>query len=91
MIIDMEKIVLSKALDADTSPAMLKAENSLIKYAIPAAHKLGSQAIWLNWGLTKDEIDRINPAEVRALGFRAHSDKVGSYSNFEVQEKRQPQ
>ncbi|KAJ5762863.1 isochorismatase family protein [Penicillium manginii] len=76
VIIDMQNIGLSKALDAATTPAMYDAQNAIIRYAIPAARKLGLQTIWLNWGLTEDDLANIPPAEVRVFAFKANSEKT---------------
>jgi nicotinamidase-related amidase len=76
VIIDMQNIALSQALDADTSPAMYKAQDQLIEYGIPAARALGFQIMWLNWGLSEKDIELISPAEVRVFGFKANSDKA---------------
>lgn len=76
VIVDMQNIALSKALEADTAPSMYKAQEQLIRYGIPAARALGFQVVWLNWGLTEEDIDTISPAEVRVFGFKADSDKA---------------
>lgn len=46
-----------------------KAQEALIKHAIPAARKQGIRIIWLNWGLTQREIEEMPPATLRAFGF----------------------
>ncbi|KAI1122606.1 hypothetical protein F5Y10DRAFT_71159 [Nemania abortiva] len=76
VIVDMQNIAMSQALDVDTSPAMYTAEKQLIKYGIPAARALRFQVIWLNWGLVEDDITHLTPAEARVFGFKANSNKA---------------
>ncbi|KAJ3578371.1 hypothetical protein NPX13_g2191 [Xylaria arbuscula] len=76
VIIDMQNIGLHKALDPASAPPMYKAQDAILQYAIPAARKLGLQIIWLNWGLTEDDLISIPPAEVRVFAFDVNSDKV---------------
>jgi nicotinamidase-related amidase len=60
VIIDMQNFFLHPAVRShDTG---LAASKNLLKYAIPAARKAGIQIIWLNWGLTQDDIDQMPPA-----------------------------
>lgn len=76
VIIDMQNIGLYKALDPPSAPAMYEAQDAILQYAIPAAPKLGLQIIWLNWGLTEDDLANMPPAEVRVFAFNANTDKV---------------
>lgn len=76
VIIDMQNIGLNKALDPPSAPAMYEAQDAILQYAIPAARKLGLQIIWLNWGLTEDDLATMPPAEVRVFAFQANTDKV---------------
>ncbi|KAG8668257.1 hypothetical protein FPOAC2_07547 [Fusarium poae] len=76
VIIDMQNIGLNKALNPPSAPPMYEAQDAILQYAIPAARKLGLQIIWLNWGLTQDDLDNIPPAEVRAFAFEANTSKV---------------
>jgi len=76
VIIDMQNITMNQALDAKTSPAMYKAQDALLRYGIPGARKLGLQIIWLNWGLTEEDVASIPPAEVRVFAFEANSEKA---------------
>jgi nicotinamidase-related amidase len=71
LIIDMQNMLLSSAYSPP--PALRAAEQSLLDYAIPAARKLGFQIVWLNWGLTEEELGNITPAEIRTFVFRANS------------------
>ncbi|CAF4018459.1 unnamed protein product [Rotaria sordida] len=50
----------------------LAASHQLLKYAIPAARKADIQIIWLNWGLTEEDIDQAPPALKRAFDDPKH-------------------
>lgn len=76
VIIDMQNIGLNKALDPPVAPPMYKAQDAIVQYAIPAARKLGLQIVWLNWGLTEDDLTSMPPAEVRVFAFEANTKKV---------------
>ncbi|OQD94869.1 hypothetical protein PENSOL_c023G11974 [Penicillium solitum] len=84
VIIDMQNIGLNKALDPESVPVMYEAQDAIMRYAIPAARKLGLQIIWLNWGLTENDLANVLPAEVRAFAFRGKSEK----SDFGFGERR---
>ena len=71
MIIDMQNFFLSTYLGRPADGAGNKAGQLLLKVAIPAARKADIQIIWLNWGLTDEEIDNIPPSTRRAFGFEA--------------------
>ena len=66
VIIDMQNFFLHPSL-RDHS-AGLAASNKLLEYAIPAAHKAAIQIIWLNWGLTEEDVDQLPPALKRIFG-----------------------
>lgn len=76
LIIDMQNIGLHKALDPPSAPAMYAAEKAIYNYAVPAARKLGLQIIWLDWGLTEQDLLNLPPAEVRVFAFEANTDKT---------------
>jgi nicotinamidase-related amidase len=70
VIIDMQNFFLSEAFGRQRG-ASHDASDALLKYAIPAARKAGIQIIWLNWGLTDDDVSSMPPAVKRAFGFEA--------------------
>jgi nicotinamidase-related amidase len=70
VIIDMQNFFLSPALGRSRG-AGHAACDQLIKYAIPAARKAGIRIIWLNWGLTEQDVQNMPPAVKRAFGFFA--------------------
>lgn len=43
----------------------------LVEHAIPAARKAGLRIVWVNWGLTEEEIESMPPAIQRTFGFEA--------------------
>jgi nicotinamidase-related amidase len=69
VIIDMQNFFLSPALGRSTTSAGLRAQQQLLAHAIPAARKAGLRIIWLNWGLTDEDIAIMPPAVHRAFGF----------------------
>jgi nicotinamidase-related amidase len=69
VIIDMQNFFLSPQLGRPTDSKGLLAQQQLLKYAIPAARKAGVRIIWVNWGLTQEEIDDMPPSTLRAFGF----------------------
>ncbi|MCJ1352809.1 MAG: hypothetical protein MMC33_002793 [Icmadophila ericetorum] len=71
VIIDMQNFFISTDLGRLADGAGNKAKKQLIEVAIPAARKAGIRIIWLNWGLTDEEIDEMPPSTRRAFGFEA--------------------
>lgn len=76
VIIDMQNFFLSEGFGRKRGAGHTAAEN-LEKYAVPAARKAGMQVIWLNWGLTDEDIESMPPAVKRAFGFEAVVDDEG--------------
>ena len=74
MIVDMQNFLMCKALRADTAvPAMFQAQDSLLRYGIPAARQTDIQIIWLNWGLTESDLETMPPAALRVFDWQANS------------------
>ena len=71
VIIDMQNFFLSTYLGRPADGAGNKAGHRLLQTAIPAARKAGIRVIWLNWGLTDEEIENMPPSTRRAFGFEA--------------------
>ncbi len=69
VIIDMQNFFLSPQLGRPEESNGLKAQHQLLTHAIPAARKAGIRIIWLNWGLTDDDLTNMPPATIRAFGF----------------------
>lgn len=68
VIIDMQNYFLSEALGRGKG-AGHKACDELVQYAVPAARKAGIRIIWVNWGLSQQEVDDMPPSMIRAFGF----------------------
>lgn len=77
VIIDMQNFFLSEAFGRNKG-AGHAACDKLEKYAIPAARKAGIQVIWLNWGLSDDDVNTMPPAVKRAFGFEANPESDSS-------------
>ncbi|KAL8711860.1 MAG: hypothetical protein Q9220_003804 [cf. Caloplaca sp. 1 TL-2023] len=73
VIVDMQNYFFSAALD-NSEGGGLKAQEVLLRDAIPAARKAGIQIIWLNWGLTEEDLDSMPPTTWRAFGFNIFDD-----------------
>lgn len=73
VIIDMQNFFLSEAFGRKKGPGHAACDK-LEHYAIPAARKAGIQVIWLNWGLSEDDVSSMPPAVKRAFGFEAIPD-----------------
>jgi nicotinamidase-related amidase len=70
VIVDMQNFFLSSAFGREKG-AGHSACDQLIQYAIPAARKAGIRIIWLNWGLSEQDVKDLPPAVKRAFGFFA--------------------
>lgn len=75
VIVDMQNFFLSPALGRPHDGKGLAAVNVLLKHAIPAARKADVRIIWLNWGLTNEDIEDMPPATLRAFGFESVPEK----------------
>lgn len=69
VIIDMQNTFLSTYLGRQSESNGLKAQERLLQDAIPAARKAGIRIIWLNWGLTEEDILNMPPSVIRTFGF----------------------
>lgn len=68
VIIDMQNFFLSDSFGRNKGAGHAACEQ-LIAHAIPAARRAGMRIIWLNWGLTEQEVRDMPPAVKRAFGF----------------------
>ena len=68
VIIGMQNFFLHRGLGR-AKGAGHRAVDELVQHAIPAARKAGIRVLWVNWGLTQEEIDDMPPALKRAFGF----------------------
>ena len=79
----MQNFFISPALGRSKEGNGWKAQEKLIKYAIPAARRDGIRVVWLNWGLTQEEIDDMPPATLRAFGFETVPESVEGFDGPE--------
>ena len=70
VVVDMQNFFLSAALGR-AKGAGHAATDQLLEHAIPACRRAGIRVVWLNWGLSEQEIDEMPPAVVRAFGFES--------------------
>ncbi|KAF1987937.1 isochorismatase family protein [Aulographum hederae CBS 113979] len=78
VVVDMQNFFLSPAFGRNTEGSGHKACTQLITNAIPACRKSGIRVIWMNWGLTEDDLSTMPPAVKRAFGFEAVPDEAKS-------------
>lgn len=60
IIVDMQNFFVHPTIQSH-EPG-LAASKQLFDYVLPAARKTHMQVIWLNWGLTQDDIDQAPPS-----------------------------
>lgn len=65
IIIDMQNFFLHPSVRSH--PTGIAATNKLLEYVIPAARKASIQIIWLNWGLTQQDLDEMPPGLKRTF------------------------
>lgn len=87
VIIDMQNFFLSPQLGRPKDGKGLLAQAQLLKHAIPAARKAGIRIIWLNWGLTLDEIEKMPPATLRAFGFETVAKDTPGYDDVDSRQE----
>ncbi|OSS48533.1 hypothetical protein B5807_07827 [Epicoccum nigrum] len=69
IIIDMQNFFLSPSLGRSPTSAGRAACSALLSSAIPAARKAGIRIVWVNWGLTDQEVEAMPAGVKRAFGF----------------------
>lgn len=77
VVIDMQNFFLEPALrsnintksDDGTIPSRgIQAANVLLQKGLPAVRKLGIQVVWVNWGLTEEDLVNMPPSIVKGFG-----------------------
>jgi hypothetical protein len=79
----MQSLFLSPQLGRPKDSKGLLAQQQLLKYAIPAARRAGIRVIWLNWGLTQQEVGEMPPATLHAFGFETVPKDSPGYDGVE--------
>ncbi|KAF1820897.1 Isochorismatase hydrolase [Dissoconium aciculare CBS 342.82] len=77
VIIDMQNYSMSSALLGEVPAPYCRAQSKLLELAIPAARKAGIQIVWLNWGLTDDDLRTIGPGILRVFGWQRDNSSTG--------------
>lgn len=80
VIIDMQNYFLSPSFGRSKGTGHIAMDN-LLENAIPAARKAGIRIVWLNWGLTDEDVKEMPPAVKRAFGFEAVAGHVEEPAN----------
>ncbi|KAL1588930.1 hypothetical protein WHR41_02367 [Cladosporium halotolerans] len=75
IVIDMQNFFLSPAFGRDVQGAGHRALKQVAERAVPAARKAGVRVVWVNWGLSEDELERMPPAIKRTFGFEVVGEK----------------
>ena len=75
VIVDLQNYFLSPSLGRPTDAIGLKIVDNLLQQAIPACRKAGIPIMWLNWGLTEQDICEMPPTIVK--GFAADNNFAG--------------
>ncbi|KAL9109253.1 MAG: hypothetical protein Q9227_006008 [Pyrenula ochraceoflavens] len=77
VVIDLQNYFLSPALGRPTDAVGLKVVDKLLQVAIPACRKAGIPIVWLNWGVTEEDIETMPPTILK--GFRLGMNFVGDW------------
>lgn len=72
LVIDMQNFSMATSLGNDVTKPLQQAEDAIENFAVPAARKAGIQVIWLNWGLTEEELQTLPPSVIRVFGWASN-------------------
>lgn len=61
MVVDLQNYFPSPLIGRPTDAVRLKAVYQRLQYAIPACRKAEMAILWLNWGLTEQDIEEMPP------------------------------
>jgi len=75
VVVDLQNYFLSPSLGRPTDAVGLKVVDKLLEYVIPGCRKVGIPIVWLNRGLTEQDIDEMPPTIVK--GFAADNNFDG--------------
>lgn len=68
VVIDLENYFLSPALGRPKDAPSMEVVKKLVQSTIPACRKAGIPVVWLNWGLTDDDINTMPPTILKGFG-----------------------
>lgn len=69
VVVDLQNYFLSPLIGRPRDAVGLEAVKQLLQYAIPACRKAEIPVLWLNWGLTEQDIEEMPPTIIK--GFAA--------------------
>ena len=75
VVVDLQNYFLSPAVGRPRDGTAMKVVDKLLQYAIPACRKADIPVVWLEWGLTEQDIEEMPPTIVR--GFTADNNFDG--------------
>ncbi|KAL9607124.1 MAG: hypothetical protein Q9167_007933 [Letrouitia subvulpina] len=67
VVIDLQNYFLSPLIDRPPDAVGLKVVDKLLQHAIPACRKAGIPVVWMNWGLTEQDIEEMPPTIVQGF------------------------
>lgn len=67
VIVDMTNYFLSPSIGRPSDSVAIKAMDELLKHAIPACRKASMPIVWLNFGLTQQDINEMPPAIIKGF------------------------
>lgn len=80
VVVDLQNYFLSPLIGRPSDAVGLKAVEQLLHYAIPACRKAEIPVVWLNWGLTEQDIEEMPPTIVKGFAVDVNFDgdrKIG--------------
>lgn len=84
VIVDMQNLFLSPSLGHKLDAPGNLAKGVLLQTTIPAARKAGIKVVWMNWGLTDEDLENAPPSVVKAFGFNKSEEEVVNSSTAYV-------
>ncbi len=67
VVIDLQNYFLSPHIGRPSDAVGLKVVDKLLQHAIPACRKAGMPVVWMNWGLTEQDIEEMPPTIVQGF------------------------
>jgi hypothetical protein len=82
VVTDMQNYFLSPLLGRPSNSVGLKIVDMLLKTVIPACRKANIPIVWLGWGLTEQDVQKMPPSIVRGNEFGLDHNFVGEPRNL---------